>query len=465
MRPSLNILEPELIVDRRRGEARPRRGRAWRSAGAEMRQRLLDHGLPIDATGTRVLFPRARRRGRDRFGAVSSFSLYDRDGNPHAELGGDHVHFVPGSRGLKVLDHRTGETRLADSTDFVEYVRLADGLTNIPYLATAFSTNDDIEAQVSDAWRLFMILTNSKQAGRLGRVHRARRAADGRDDVSCSAATGRTSIARPMSHLHDHRDRQLPVQRGLLPEPDRLRRGRDRGRDRAGHADGPDRAGDGRRRDGLPHGGRAGRDHDGPDRAARCAGPVRRRAGDVPHEDRQLADVGHRGAPAGRGLRRGREVAGPADPVVHGPVGRPDPRRAGGRRDVRQRAASRRWPGSTRCPAPGCWTSCWCSACRSSSSTTRCAGRRCASCARSSPHDDLPVERPGRPAAGRPAPDHGRPHDRPLADGVVPAQRDRRPRQPRGVDCGPARKDTYQRAMRRRSTDGWRATCRSRRTR
>jgi trimethylamine--corrinoid protein Co-methyltransferase len=42
-------------------------------------------------------------------------------------------------------------------------VRLADGLPNIPYLATAFSTNNDIEAQVSDAWRLYMTLTNSNK--------------------------------------------------------------------------------------------------------------------------------------------------------------------------------------------------------------------------------------------------------------------------------------------------------------
>ena len=70
--------------------------------------------------------------------------------------------------GLKTLDHRTGDVRLANSTDFVEYVRLADGLPHIAYLATAFSTNDDIEAQVSDAWRLYMVLTNSKKpvAGR-----------------------------------------------------------------------------------------------------------------------------------------------------------------------------------------------------------------------------------------------------------------------------------------------------------
>ncbi len=95
--------------------------------------------------------------------APRSFVLYDRDGAAHADLGGDRVHFVPGSSGLKVLDHRTGEARLATSRDFVEYVRLADGLANIAYLATAFSTNADIEPQVSDAWRLYMILANSRK--------------------------------------------------------------------------------------------------------------------------------------------------------------------------------------------------------------------------------------------------------------------------------------------------------------
>ena len=60
-------------------------------------------------------------------------------------------------------DHRTGYTRHANTTDFVEYVRVCDGLENIAYLATAFSTNDDIEANVSDAWRLYLCLTNSKR--------------------------------------------------------------------------------------------------------------------------------------------------------------------------------------------------------------------------------------------------------------------------------------------------------------
>ncbi len=162
MRPTLNVLAPDLI-DRIVDEAKRILAEVGMEIrGAEMRRRLLDAGLPLDASGQRVLFPRdvVERAIAD---APSSFVLYDRDGRPHADLGGDRVHFVPGSSGLKVLDHRTGETRLANSIDFVEYVRVADGLDNIAYLATAFSTNADIEAQVSDAWRLYLCLVNSRK--------------------------------------------------------------------------------------------------------------------------------------------------------------------------------------------------------------------------------------------------------------------------------------------------------------
>ncbi len=161
MRPSLNVLSADLI-DRILDEAMDILAKVGMEVrGPVMRQRLIEAGLPQDAAG-RVLFPRDVVE-RAIASAPSSFLLYDRDGNPHADLGADRVHFVPGSSGLRVLDHRTGEARLANSTDFVEYVRLTDGLRNIAYLATAFSTNNDIEAQVSDAWRLYMCLTNSKK--------------------------------------------------------------------------------------------------------------------------------------------------------------------------------------------------------------------------------------------------------------------------------------------------------------
>ena len=162
MRPTLHMLSDELIGQIVDEAKRVLAETGMEIRGPEMRRRLLEAGLPTNAGGDRVLFPRDVVE-RAIATAPSSFVLYDRHGLPHADLGGDRVHFVPGSSGLKWLDHRTGDVRLADSTDFVEYVRLADGLTNIAYLATAFSTNADIEAQVSDAWRLYLTLTNSRK--------------------------------------------------------------------------------------------------------------------------------------------------------------------------------------------------------------------------------------------------------------------------------------------------------------
>jgi trimethylamine--corrinoid protein Co-methyltransferase len=195
MRPSLNILEPELI-----GRIVDEAKRVLAELGMEirgpvLRQRLIDAGLPQRDDG-RILFPRQIVEEAIRT-APESFVLYGREGEPRADIGGDRVHFIPGSSGLKILDHRTGEARQATSLDFAEYIRLGDGLANIPYLATAFSTAD-IEPQVSDAWRLYLCLTNSTKPVVSGAFteHGVRRMAemmalfrDGADDLR----------ARPMS--------------------------------------------------------------------------------------------------------------------------------------------------------------------------------------------------------------------------------------------------------------------------
>jgi len=162
MRPTLNVITPELCARVIAEAKRIMAETGMDIRGANMRRRLLEHGLKTSADGDRILFPpEVVERAIET--APKSFTLYNRDGLPHAELGGNNVHYVPGSSGLKILDHRSGETRQSNSTDFIEYARLCDGLEHIAYLATAFSTNQDIEAQVSDAWRLYMLLTSSKK--------------------------------------------------------------------------------------------------------------------------------------------------------------------------------------------------------------------------------------------------------------------------------------------------------------
>jgi len=162
MRPGLNVLSDELITKILDEARRIMAETGMDVRGVELKQRLLDHGLKTDASGQRVLFP-ADIVDKAIADAPKSFTLHDRDGNPFSEIGGNNVHFVPGSSGLKIQDHRSGETRLSNSTDYIEYARLCDGLDHIAYLSTAFSTNKDIEPQVSDIWRLYMTLITSKK--------------------------------------------------------------------------------------------------------------------------------------------------------------------------------------------------------------------------------------------------------------------------------------------------------------
>ena len=157
MRPTLQVLSDELrsrIVDEAL-DVLADFGMEIR--GQKLRDLVVEQGL--EPAGERIRFPREVVE-RAMSTAPKSVLLYDRTGNLHADVGGDRVHFVPGSSGLRVLDHRTGEPRLATTADYVEYTRLADQLPHLGYLATAFSTTD-MPADISDAWRLYLSLTNS----------------------------------------------------------------------------------------------------------------------------------------------------------------------------------------------------------------------------------------------------------------------------------------------------------------
>src|SRR5262249_5304081 len=149
MRPRLQVLEQPLIDSIVAEAKRLLDEVGMEIRGQKLRERLLAEGLPTTPDG-RVRFPPDVVE-RAIASAPSSFKLYDRDGIERADLGGDRVHYVPGSSGLRVLDHRTGEARLANTTDFVEYIRLGDGLDHLGYLATAFSPNHHNGPPVSRA--------------------------------------------------------------------------------------------------------------------------------------------------------------------------------------------------------------------------------------------------------------------------------------------------------------------------
>ncbi len=123
--------------------------------------RLVELGLDGNRETHRITFPR-KKSEEELAKAPSSITLHDRDGNPSAVLEGDRTHFVPASSALRILDRKTQEIREGNSKDFVDYVKIADGMKNIDYLSTAFIPRD-IPQDIADAWRLYMVLAHSKR--------------------------------------------------------------------------------------------------------------------------------------------------------------------------------------------------------------------------------------------------------------------------------------------------------------
>ncbi len=156
MRPSVRFLSPALL-ERILAEARDLLARVGLViAHPEVTDLLLSAGATRDEASGRIrlgdeLISRALRA------APASFSLHDRDGEPSALLGGDRVHFTPGSAAIHVLDGETGEIRPPTTADFVRYVRLVERLPAIDYVSTAFIPAD-VHERISDSWRLYLAL-------------------------------------------------------------------------------------------------------------------------------------------------------------------------------------------------------------------------------------------------------------------------------------------------------------------
>ncbi len=161
MRPTLSLLDPSLparIVDEAM-EVLARVGVFIEDARAL--ERLASVGVTADLATHRAMFPREIVEHALET-TPSSVTLYNRDGAPHATLAGDKVHFTPGSSALRILDRHIQKAREPDSADFIEYVKLADGLAHIDYLSTAFIPKD-IPQDMADAWRLYLVVAHSRK--------------------------------------------------------------------------------------------------------------------------------------------------------------------------------------------------------------------------------------------------------------------------------------------------------------
>jgi trimethylamine--corrinoid protein Co-methyltransferase len=109
----------------------------------------------------RVLLP--ERLVRDAVArAPGPFRVYDRGGAVALDLGGDRVHFDPGSAAIHLLDPGTGRRRAVTARDVMDFVRLVDGLPNYAAQSTGLVPGD-VPVELADRYRLYLALKGSRK--------------------------------------------------------------------------------------------------------------------------------------------------------------------------------------------------------------------------------------------------------------------------------------------------------------
>ncbi len=87
--------------------------------------------------------------------APSTIKLYDRRGERSHTIGGDTVHFDPGSAAVKILDHRDQTERAATTDDVVNFVRITDCLDHLHFQSTGL-VSGDVPDMIADSYRLYL---------------------------------------------------------------------------------------------------------------------------------------------------------------------------------------------------------------------------------------------------------------------------------------------------------------------
>ncbi len=88
--------------------------------------------------------------------------LFDRTGDVEYLVGGDEVHFDPGSAATGILDNTTLIKRNATTDDVVKFVRLTDCLEHLHFQSTGLISGD-IDGIISDSYRLYIGLQYSSK--------------------------------------------------------------------------------------------------------------------------------------------------------------------------------------------------------------------------------------------------------------------------------------------------------------
>lgn len=161
MQPKLSLLDNELI-ERIIEEAyqlmiKP----AIKVQNAEARQLLADAGAPVDEETMIARIP-AQIVKKALKTVPHQFHLYDYDGRPMIQYGGDMVQFDPGSSGVAVLIPETLEHKTSETDDLIRVIKVAESLPQYDAQSTAVTCHD-VPKELHDLYRLYLVMLYSRK--------------------------------------------------------------------------------------------------------------------------------------------------------------------------------------------------------------------------------------------------------------------------------------------------------------
>jgi trimethylamine--corrinoid protein Co-methyltransferase len=161
MQPKLSLLTDDL-VQRILGEAfqlllKP----GIKVQNEEARQLLAAADVEVDAETLVARIP--ERLVRKALETVPrNFYLYDYDGNPKVQYGGDAVHFDPGSSGVTILDPDTLEHKDAQTHDLIRLLKITEQIPQYDAQSTAVVCTE-VKKDIQDLYRLYLVMLYSKK--------------------------------------------------------------------------------------------------------------------------------------------------------------------------------------------------------------------------------------------------------------------------------------------------------------
>jgi trimethylamine---corrinoid protein Co-methyltransferase len=128
---------------------------------AEARELLSSAGVPVDEENLVAKIPE-NIVAKAVETVPHQFHLYDYDGNPKVQYGGDVVHFDPGSSGIAILDPETLEHRDTQTADLIQILKVAEQIPQYDAQSTAVVCTE-VKKDIQDLYRLYLVLLYSRK--------------------------------------------------------------------------------------------------------------------------------------------------------------------------------------------------------------------------------------------------------------------------------------------------------------